>query len=216
VSKRPHNHLRPLALLNPDEIEVVRYYIKCEIGKVVRIWEQEEGFVQTYNNAIDKFPQDEAFRLMRALTGPEYRKNPLYEHLGKNEYSWKREGVTCHLLRLPEINDRVNPILERCGFNLARLVEYLGGERTMQPRLSEFRDTGRKVWHSSLIAIRCETAVQILDGAHRAVILASRGAPQIQCYVGYRRQSQNREPQDRTEQAPLDLTRFACEVCCQR
>jgi len=170
-----------------DETEVVRYYLKSELGKVVQVWKQTKEFVKRFDNAIDELDLHESIRLMKALTGKEYRDNSLHEHLGRSEYRWKKENVPCDLLRLPEVNASVNHFLEKHNFNLHMFVQYLKNEGRTEPDLvKEFPDDGRKIWHAFMIATACPPTVQILDGAHRAVVLASRCHSKIGCYVGYK------------------------------
>lgn len=76
-----------------EESEVLRYYLKCELGKCFEIWKQPEDFVNLFERGIDGFPDEFAIKLMRFLSGPEYRNNGLYYYLGREQYQWEIEKV---------------------------------------------------------------------------------------------------------------------------
>ena len=87
---------------------------------------------------------------------------------------------------MSHINREIDPFLERCGFNLERFVKFLKSEGVKQQRLTqEFPDDGRQIWHSRIIGEPLLDEIQILDGSHRAVILALRSDNDISCYVRY-------------------------------
>ncbi len=166
-----------------DRIDVAKYYLKCEIGKVARIDYQTEHFAKAFDKAIDILDQNEATRLAAVLSC-HYRKNPLCERL--ESLIWKLENVSCNKLLMSRINSDVNPFLEQCGFNLAKFTEIIRSNVANEEKLKEFRDDGRTIWHTRVITERFMDSVQILDGSHRAAILAFRGSSEIASYVGYK------------------------------
>ena len=169
-----------------DEGEVVRYYLKCELGKCFEIWKQQEDFVHLFERGIDGFSDEIAVKLMRFLSGPEYRNNGLYYYLGAGQCQWKIEKVDIGMMYLPLINDRVNVIIDIFNRNLAKFVKFLEKEGNKHGKLLEFRDDGRKIHQQRVISLCVGNRINIIDGAHRAVILALRGATCIETYIAYK------------------------------
>jgi hypothetical protein len=165
------------------EIDVERYYLKCELGKVTREWTQTESTVRTFDQAIDDLDETDASRLAVALSC-HYRMNPFCHRLGKH-LDWRFREVPISQLLMSEINEKVRPSLVRCHYNLAKFVQLLKDSDTSDENLIEFRDDARKIWRSSVIAEQRNGMVQILDGSHRAAILALRGNSEISCYIGH-------------------------------
>jgi len=169
--------------------DVMRYYVKCELGKVVRDWEQTEQFVKSFDSAIDALGHDEMTRLALALSY-HYRRNALCTLWSK--YSeWQLQTIPTSQLLMSGINDTVNPTLAKFGFNLAKFVQYLKGEGANDMNLREFRES-RKVWYPSIIGEDTGRIIQIFDGSHRAVTLVSSGQGALSCYVPLRK-AQNGE-----------------------
>jgi hypothetical protein len=87
---------------------------------------------------------------------------------------------------ISHINSDVDPFLERCGFNLAKFAEFVRSNGANEKKLDEFRDDARRIWRTRVITEHSMESIQILDGSHRAAILALRGKLEISCYVGYK------------------------------
>jgi hypothetical protein len=156
--------------------------LKCELGKVAREWTQTEDFVKTFDQTIDKLDDKDAYRLAVTLSC-HYRMNPLCHRWG-NRFQWRLREIPLSQLLLSEINDKVRPTLMKCRYNLAEFVQYLKDSGTKDNNLREFRDEARRIWHSRIISEDILSGkIQILDGSHRAVILAMRGNAEILCYV---------------------------------
>jgi hypothetical protein len=161
--------------------DVMRYYVKCELGKVVRDWEQTQQFVKSFDLAIDALDRDEMSRLAVALSYY-YRRNALCTLWSK--YSeWQLRTIPSSHLLMSGINPSVNPTLEK--FNLAKFVQYLKGEGANDINLAEFRES-HKIWYPSIIGEESGTMTQIFDGSHRAVSLVSKGQ-ELSCYVPTRK-----------------------------
>jgi len=111
-----------------DESEVLRYYLKCELGKCFEIWKQPEDFVNLFERRVDGFPDEFAIKLMRFLSGPKYRNNGLYYYLGREQCRWEIEKVDIEMMYLPPINDRVNAPIDIFSRNLAKFVKFLKEE----------------------------------------------------------------------------------------
>ena len=168
-----------------DESEVVRYYLKCELGKCFEIWKQSDDFVHLFERGIDGFSDEIAVKLVRFLSGPEYRNNGLYYYLGRGQCRWKIEKVDIEMMYLPPINDRVNAIIDNFNRNLAKFIKFLKEDGYKNENLREFRDDGRKIHQQKVISLRVGNRINIIDGAHRAIILALRGATCIETYLAY-------------------------------
>lgn len=169
-----------------DESEVVRYYLKCELGKCFKIWKQPDDFVYLFERGIGRFPDENAVKLMRFLSGPECRNNGLYHYLGRGQYRWEIEKVDIEMMYLPPINVKVDAIIDKFNRNLAMFVDFLREGGGKHKNLCEFRDDGRKIHQQRVISLRVGDRINIIDGAHRAVILALRGATCIETYLAYK------------------------------
>ncbi|MGA3298111.1 MAG: ParB N-terminal domain-containing protein [Candidatus Bathyarchaeia archaeon] len=167
-----------------DETEVVKYFLQCEIGKIAEVWKQQEDFVNTLNQTINNMIASEAVSLAVALSGC-YRNNPLCQKLRKG-LDWSQQNVSCEQLFISQIKPEIDVFLRKYDFNLAKFAQYMKSDGINEERLSEFRDDQRRIWHPTIITEDTGFRIQILDGSHRAVILALRGASEIPCYVGYK------------------------------
>lgn len=168
------------------ESEVVRYYLKCELGKCFKIWKQPDDFVHLFERGIGRFSDEIAVKLMRFLSGPKYRNNGLYHYLGRGQCRWKIEKVDIEMMYLMPINDKVDGIINRFNRNLAMFVDFLREGCDKHESLLEFRDDGRKIHQQRVISLRVGDRINIIDGAHRAIILALRGATCIEAYLAYK------------------------------
>jgi len=86
-------------------------------------------------------------------------------------------------LHLPRINRRVNPYLERAGWELARFANMV---RTLsaETALVEFKDDGRPVCEQNLLVLTEGGRDRVIDGSHRAGAMCLRGTTTFSCFVG--------------------------------
>jgi hypothetical protein len=180
----------PMTNTSIQVTEVMRYYLKCELGKVMREWEQTEQFVKSFDLAIETLDNSETIRLATVLAH-HYRRNALPE-LWRRNPNWELRTIRSSQLLMSDINDNVKPTLLECGYNLSRFAQHLKGKGANDANLAQFRDKSGRVWHPSIIGEeRPDSMIQIYDGSHRAVILASRGQTELSCYVPDRTMSRN-------------------------
>lgn len=174
-----------MSLKSANEIEVVRYYLKCEVGKLALVDWQPKDFVERVDQAVDRLCEEDASRLAKVLACY-YRNNPLCSRLGNHISKWRIQEIPCNQIRLSQIKTDIDPFLDRFGFNLERFVQFMKAEGAKEERLmKEFPVDSRELWHSRIICEPYLNQIQILDGSHRAVILALKGNSKISCYVGY-------------------------------
>ena len=164
-----------------QETDVMRHYLKCELGKSLRDWQQSEDFVRSFNETIERLCDDDTNRLALMLSR-DYRRNPLANRWGKH-LNWRINVVPSSQLLMSEINQKVRPTLLSCGYRLAEFVQHMRGKGAADSNLAEFRDDSRRIWYRQIIGEQAGNMTQILDGSHRAVILALRGDSELSCYV---------------------------------
>jgi hypothetical protein len=163
------------------ELEVIRHYLKCEIGKIANDWAQTDDCIKILDQSIESLSEEDATRLCVALSYY-YRGNALCTLLQKGR-NWHLHAIRCSQLFMSGINPEVNPYLEKYSFNLADFVEYMKADGAKEERLKEFRDDGRKIMHTEIVVEDQDGKMQIIDGSHRAVVLGIRGNNEISCFV---------------------------------
>lgn len=163
------------------ELEVIRHYLKCEIGKITNDWTQTDEFVKILGQSIDSLNEEDATRLSIALSYY-YRGNALCTLLQK-EFKWHLTDICCSQLLMSGINPEVDRYTEEYGRNLAMFIQYMKGDGAKVDALKEFRNDGRKIIHTRIIVEDQRGKFQIIDGSHRAVALGIRGSSEISCYI---------------------------------
>ena len=162
-----------------SQIEFIRYYLTCEIGKDREIWKRDENGAAELeievNSLTERRARDELIRLSTK------RGNELRSRLDQN--FWYLVTLRSSELRLPLINNQVNPFLQRVSHNLEGFTSLMR-EYPDNGDLKEFRDEGRKIPHEKLIVIQESSSdFRIMDGSHRAVVMCLRGKDHFDCFL---------------------------------
>lgn len=168
-----------------DRYEIAKYYLKCEIGRGIELWNEDAQFSKEFDDWVESIPKTLALRIALFLSGPLYRKNSLQGYLARNGLSWTIAKLDIQRLKMPIINPEVNPYLEQCNWMLKELCDFLMVNRQLlDGDLAEFKDHGGRMYHERLICAEVEGAeIQIIDGGHRAVVLGLKGRDRIEAYV---------------------------------
>lgn len=168
-------------------------YIKAELGQILRLHTLKRDTILSIDKSLDHFlgrlPHWQKDALLFLLSRI-YRRNGIYRLSGNK--NWSLVNANIEEVYLTRINEPVNRVLSisEINWNLHYFVRYLncyfGSNPVSDPEnLAEFKEI-QEVYYSTLIGVKYESNIMIIDGAHRAVSLCRAGHKALDLFVTVR------------------------------